>query len=372
MKTLLASLCLLAMAASAQAASTLGYDFRGDFNSTNYNEAANLPAYQKFYLKTGRIYFKGALNERISYELRWGFYKPAVDTVAGTAPANSGRDNLNSSVEYANVTDKMSDMFALQLGKLNSEIGGFEGASSSADLYLVSPNYAHAAVTTLTGKNYGINQSGINNILYITGVKGDIMFAPDQHFYVLYANNIGGDPVDGSASPKFNQNRGLIGGIWKGSFMEKTLSGLLSYHEAATQGAATDPGNKHIFYSAGVKYEDAQWVGSLEYNGTEFKDGASTNKDTLFSAVGKFGWKFDGWIPRLEVYTAEEKIGIATSNGTNKYLGYGAVVEYKPTAENFRYHVAYNTTTAQPFGGGSDQIRNEIVVGARLFGDFLK
>jgi hypothetical protein len=368
MKALLASLCVLAISATTHAASSLGYDFRGDFNSTNYNNDSALPpAYQKFYLKTGRIYFKGQLNDRISYELRWGFYKPS-DVAAG---ANTQRDSLNSSVEYANVTDKMSDMFSLQVGKLNSELGGFEGATSGADLYMVSSNYAHNGAVGLTGKNLGINQGGEANLLYITGMKGDLSFM-DQHVYLLYANNVGGDAIDQNS--KFNQNRGLMGVIWKGSFMDKAITGLLSYHEVATQAvtvAPTDSGNKHMFYSAGVKYEDAQMVGSLEYNGTEYKDGLTGNKDTLYSVVGKYGYKFEQFIPRIELFSSEEKVGIGATTGTNKIMGYGAVLEYKPTADNFRYHVAYNTITTKP-NAGNDQTRNEIVVGARLFGDWLK
>ncbi len=373
MKMLLTCLGILAttLSTGAYAANSIGYDFRGDYNSTSYNEAAQLPGYQKLHLKTGRLYFKGTLNERVSYELRWGFYKPSVESVNTTTgvPSNASRDGLNSSIEYANITDKMSDMFSLQLGKLSSDIGGLDGATSGADLYMVSPNYAHSAVTTLSvGKNLGFNQSGANNLLYTTGAKGDFAFSPEQHLYLVFSNNVG-DSVD--TAGKFNQNRGLMGVIWKGSFMEKALSAIASYHEISPQGAATDPGNKHSFYSAGVKYDDPQWLGSLDYTTTDYKDGASSNKDTLWSAVAKFGWKMDAWTPRLELFTAEEKIGITAPYDTNKYMGYGAIVEYKPTPENFRYHLAYNSITTKP-QTGSDQIKSEIVLGARLFGDFLK
>jgi hypothetical protein len=205
MKAILASLCVLAISASAFAGS-INYDFRGDYNSTMYNDGAGLPNFQKFYIKTGRLYFKGTLNERISYELRWGFYKPAVET----ATANAARDSLNSSVEFANITDKMSDIFALQAGKFSTELGGFEGAASGADLYMVTPNYGHVGAKTLIGKNLGINQGGANNLLYATGVKGDFYVA-DQHLFLVLADNQG-DAVD--AGGNFNQNRGLMGVIY--------------------------------------------------------------------------------------------------------------------------------------------------------------
>ncbi|HEY8269309.1 MAG TPA: porin [Pseudobdellovibrionaceae bacterium] len=362
MKAILALLSGLTAFASAHA-NTLNYDFRGDWQSYTYNTAAGLPDSTRFYLKTGRLDFKGNLNDRFSYQLRWGFYKPAVDT----GITNAKRDSLNSSVEYAYVTDKMSDLFALSLGKVNTEIGGLEGATAGPDLYLVSPNYQHTAVKTLSGANIGINQSGASNILYMTGAKGDFNFL-DQHIYVMVLNNIA-DSADPAGN--FNQNRGLMGLTWKGSFFDKALTGLASYHEVSPQSATGDTGNKHNFISAGVKYDTSSWVGSLEYTTTTYKDGASGNKDTLTSEIAKFGYKLDQWTPRLELFSSEEEIGIGTTTGTNKFMGYGVVVEYKPTAENFRYHLAYNTISAKPISGDT-QTRTEIVLGARLLGDFLK
>ncbi len=368
MKTLLTLLVVLIASASAHA-NTLNYDFRGDWQSVHYNDAANLSDYTRFYIKTGRLDFKGNLNDRINYQLRWGFYKPAVDSVSTTSgvPSNSKRDSVNSSVEYAYVTDKMSDMFALSLGKVNTEIGGFEGATSGADLYMVSPIYQHVAVKSLSGSNIGINQSGASNILYMTGAKGDLsMF--DQHIYFLAMNNISDSNDSGG---NFNQNRGLMGLTWKGTFLDKTLTGLLSYHEASPQGATAASGNKHTFASAGIKHE-SDWIGSLEYNTTEYKDGTSGNKDQVYAAILKLGYKMDQWTPRLEAYTSEEnrEIGLTTSQN-NKFVGYGAILEYKPTAENFRYHLAYNSITTKP-ATGDDQIKTEVVLGARMLGDFLK
>ncbi|RYZ89172.1 MAG: hypothetical protein EOP06_09725 [Proteobacteria bacterium] len=380
MKRLLAALCVLTLSISAHAVSSLGYDFRADYQNLQFNREAGLPNAQRFYLKTGRLYLKGTLNERISYELRWGFYKPAVET----ATANSSRDSLNSSVEYANVTDHMSEVFALTVGKFNTEIGGLEGATSGADLYMVSPNYGHSAAVSISGtgagRNLGINQSGASNLLYMTGVKGDFIITPDQHIYAVVANNVG-DNVDSGG--RFNQDRGLLGVIYKATFFEKAWTVLASYHEispgATTAGAATDSSTKHSFASAGVRYDTSAIVTSVEVNATEFKDGVGIGgKDQLASVVGKFGYKMDSWIPRLEAFVSEELVGTPAAAGgatardlKNNYTGYGAVVEYKPTADNFRYHVAYNSITSRP-QFGPEQNRQEIVLGARLFGDFLK
>lgn len=371
-KTLRMFFGALALSASAQAANSLGYDFRGDWQSIDYNDAASLPDYSRFYLKVGRLYFNGNINDRFSYNLRWGFYKPAVDYVNTTtgAPADSRRDNLNSSVEYANVVDKMSDMFSLMLGKFNTEIGGFEGATSGADLYMVTPIYSHSAVKTLDGKNYGINEGGQRNLLYMTGAKGDFSFS-DQHIYLVAVNNIS-DSLEGG---NFDQNRGMNGVVWKGAFMDKTLTGLLGYHTVSPQNGNKD--DKHEFIAAGLKYENTNWVGSLEYLYTDYKDGASGNKDTVAATLFKLGYKFDQWTPRLEIFSSEEKTGTLAVNGTNKFMGYSGILEYKPTPENVRYHIAVNSITTKPFeitGTRTDaqQTRMEIVLGTRLYGDFLK
>jgi phosphate-selective porin O/P len=369
MKTLWTLLGAILISASAHA-NSLAYDFRGDWQSIDFNDKAGLPDYTRFYLKTGRLYLKGNVNDRFSYDLRWGFYKPAVDTVSATGvPSNSKRDGLNSSVEYASITDKMSDMFSLTLGKIYTEIGGFEGVSSGAELYMVSPLYLHQAVTDLDGKNYGVSEPGPKNLLYMTGAKGDFSF-DDQHIVLVAVNNIS-DSFEGTY---FNQNRGMTGILWKGGFLDKALTGILSYHTVNPQNGNKD--DNHQYLSAGVKYEVSTWVGSLEYNTTTYKDGTSGNKDTLYAAIAKFGYKMDNWTPRLELFTSEEKTETLATNGTNKFMGYGAVLEYKPTPENVRYHVAVNNITSKPFATATrtdgEQTRLEIVLGARMYGDFLK
>lgn len=362
MKKLLALTGMLFVSTNVQAANSLEFDFRGDWQNINYNEAAGAPDYSRFYLKTGRFQYKGQVNDRFSYVVRLGFYKPAVDT--GTS--NAKRDNLNSSVEYAYITDKMSENFSLSMGKFFTELGGFEGATSGADLYMVSPYYGHSAVKTLSGSNLGINQSGPSNLLYMTGIKGILTVAENQNLYLIATNNIGGDPVEGS---NLNQNRGMLGAAWRGAFADRTIFGVLSYHEASPQGGTAHGDNKHQFVTAGIKYE-ADWVASLDYHTTDYKDGATGDKDSVNAAVLKLAYKMDNWTPRLELFTSEEKIKIGTT-ATNKFTGYGAVLEYKPTAETVRYHIAYNNITAKP-EGGADQSRSEIVVGTRLLGDFLK
>jgi hypothetical protein len=110
----------------------------------------------------------------------------------------------------------------------------------------------------------------------------------------------------------------------------------------------------------------------FDYLRAEFKDAALGKKDATTSMVAKIAYTgFEQWTPRLEFTSTEDKQKIAGSI-TNRFMGYGAVLEYKPYNDiNFRYHVVYNKITETPESG--DRItKDTIIVGARLMADFLK
>jgi len=354
MKTLLALASVLAFSATVQAGS-ISYDFRGDSNSTDYNDAAGKPDFSKFYFKTGRIDFKGKLNDSVGYQVRWAYTKDIATT---------RRDSAGSAIELAYITHKMSDMFTLSLGKFNTEIGGFEAATAGPDLYLTSGIYNHTSAVALVGKN-----ESTNGLLYNTGLKAAFSFE-DQTVSLIATNNIS-DAVSGT---DLNQNRGLLGLAWKGAFMEKALGVMVSYHQVSPQTTATTTYNAkdlHTFISGGVKWDSDPYVVSLEYLTTSFKDDALSQTDTLNSIVAKLVYKMGMFSPRLELTSSEEKKEIG-GTATNKYSGVGAVLEYKPTEDNFRYHVAYAMYADKIDGSTSDKTRQEIVIGARMLGDFLK
>jgi hypothetical protein len=365
---------LLIATAGTASAGSISYDFRADYSSMSYN-ADNLPTNSRFLLRTGRLDFKGALNESLTYQARWAFNKPATYGATATTATNQNRDSLNNSVELAFITHKVSDLFTLSLGKFNTEIGGFEGATSGADLYLTSPMYTHtgpgntvgaSATGTLAGGNFATNSS-TNNLLYGAGLKATVTAMEGQTLSLVATNN----SADATEGTNPSQNRGLLGAIYKGVFMDKALTGLLSYHELSTQ--APNTLGKHTFMSAGVKVDMLPWAATLEFQTTDFKADAVgvTGKDNLNVVIGKLAFTSGMWTPRLEAFTGEEKREIGTTE-TNRFTGLGAVLEYKPTDDNFRYHVAFNTIASKPENTANEVTRNEIVVGARLFGDFLK
>lgn len=366
-KMILGSLATIALSTTAHAGS-INLDFRGDMNSSSYNDAAKaaiagLGDSSRFYLKTGRIDYKGAVNEDLTFRVRIAFTK-------STAVIN--RDTTQTAVEFAYLTHKLSDSFSLSMGRLSSEIGGFETATSGADLYMTSENYARSILARGASNN-----AGTLSMLYVTGVKATFS-AWGQDLHIIAADNMASDPVATGTTTSV-QNRGFLGAAWKGSFLEKQIGTSLNYFEMSPQngaGAQAGGSNKSSFMNAGVRYNgeaiELPFVISADYHLNTYKQDSSGNEDKLSSIVAKFAYTgMEQWIPRLEYFTSEDKRAIGTAT-TDKYDGFGAVVEYIPKKENtFRYHIAYNSTTMKP-EVGDDMTKQEIIVGTRLLADFLK
>ncbi|AFY00157.1 porin [Bdellovibrio bacteriovorus] len=347
-KFLIAALATTTMTSAAQAG-TLNLDLRADYNSTSYDESP-LQDFSKFYFKTGRLDYQGKATEDLSFRVRLAFNKSATQLAT---------DSAQTAVEYAFLTHKMSEMFALSVGRFNTEFGGFEGATSGADLYLTSQFYTMSGPAgALAGDNFGTA-----NLLYMTGVKGTLTFG-DQNVYIMATNE---KADEGAAGAAFDQNTSMMGIVWRGGWMEKALMTNLSYH--TMNGVAS--GDKNQFMTAGVMWNAKPMMFSLDYLMSENKLDAG-DKDTVTSIVAKFAYTgMEQWTPRLEFQTSEEKREIGVEE-TNKFIGYGVVVEYKPyTDTNFRYHLSYNNVKEEP-ETGDDITSQEIVLGARLMADFLK
>lgn len=343
-KNIVAALVTTSLTTSAFAGS-LNLDLRADYSSTTYKDTPGASDSTKFNLKTGRLDYQGKIAEDLSFRVRLAFNKAATQ----------GVDSTQSAVEYAFVTHKASDFFSLSAGKFLTEVGGYEGTTSGADLYMTSTFY------TPTGESSNI--LGTKDLLYLTGVKGT--FSYDGHQFILMATN---EP-ETKAGPTGTQNSSMYGAVWKSSFMEKALNFNVSYHTLA--GPTKD--DKHQLSAVGVMWNSNPLVLSLDYLMSQFKADATGFKDTVNSAVFNIaytGW--EKWTPGLEFISSEEKIG-GTADTKNTYTAYGVVAEYKPYADtNFRYHVSYNNTKGSLEGVSDDQIKEEVVVGARLLADFLK
>ncbi|QDK36527.1 porin [Bdellovibrio sp. NC01] len=363
-KFLMATLATTTLAATAHAGS-ISYDFRGDFQSLDFNEEAAKPDTNKFYFKIGRIDFKGNLNEDLSYRLRWGFY---------STPTYTTRDNVNTQVQLAYLTQKLGSGFSITLGKMASQIGGFEAATSGADLYLTSQSYA----SSLSGAGHLYN-TGAANILYMTGARAEYSFGDGTQTIGLMAFNPAQDQSNNGAASGFDQNStNAYGFVYQGAFADKAFGVMASYHQlggtntGAFTTAASMADDKTGLWAVGLKWDSNPILLQLDYLGQNAEYEAGTDKLTTFVFKAAYtGW--ENWTPRLEVTSDNQEIDVASNGsiaGTNKTMGYGAVLEYKPRKDDiFRYHVAYNYTTED---ADNTKTRQEIVVGTRLLGDFLK
>lgn len=347
-KFLITALAITTVATSAQAGS-LSLDLRADYNSATFDKSTEADT-TKYYFKTGRLDYQGKASDELSYRARITFNKDATRT---------SPDASQPAVEYAYVAHKMTDSFTLTAGKFNTDFGGFEGATSGADLYLTSEFY------TRTGPKgpLGAGVLGSKDLLYMTGVKATYTY--DAHTFSFLSTN----EDTTKAGPTGTQNSTMMGAIWRGAFMDKALNLNLSYH--TMNGAAKD--DKHQFTAVGAQWNSSPYIAQLDYLMSEFKADATGFKDGINSIVAKFAYTgFEQWTPRLEIASSEETIGGATDT-KNKYLGYGAVAEYKPVAEtNFRYHVALNHVKASGDSYIGNVTKQEVVIGARLLADFLK
>lgn len=342
MKKFLLTIAMTAMASSAFAGS-LNLDARVDYNATTFNSEATAPDFTKFYFKTGRLDYAGKLNDDVSFRVRWSFTKDQ-------APAL--RDSLPAGIELAYITQKFNDNFSMTFGKMGSEIGGFEGLTSGADLYLLSEAYSKKDGNSTTIASV----FGTSDMLYLTGAKATYAFNGQTISLATYdaEQNVGTPTV-------LAQNYGVSGLVYRGNFMEKSLQFIASYHTSSP-----NSDDKYNWYAAGVKWDSAPITASVDYVVTQHD---TTTDDKITSIIGKLAYTgIEQWIPRLEVTSSESEI----ASVKNKYMGYGVVAEYVPKKEEtFRYHVAINQVKESP-DTGDDLERTEIIVGTRLLADFLK
>ncbi|WP_413291730.1 porin [Bdellovibrio sp. HCB185ZH] len=354
-------------AVSAAQAGTLNFDARADYDTSTYTDSA-LQDSNKFYFKTIRLDYQGKVNEELSMRLRAAYNKNATQT------AGAG-DNSQTALEFAYLQHKMGDM-SLQLGKLGSEYGTLESQTSGADLYLTSQAY------TKTGPNGNLQGLWLNtsSLLYVLGAKLAWNMTPDQSLSLVAFKTPDGSVTPTAPPPAATSNAMMEGLIYKGAFMDKNFKVMASYH----YGTGTPTKDTYNLYSAGFNWTFASaWNLEVDYTASDFKRDATGAKDSIWSAIGKLaytGW--ENWTPRLELINSSEKVetsATAANNGTNKFMGYGAVLEYKPMADtNFRYHIAYSNTTEEfsdrtaPATNAKDAKVDQITIGARMNADFLK
>lgn len=356
----------------ASAIGSLTLDMRTDMTSQTFNDAAEAaqtgPDNYRFNFQTARLDYKNNLNDSTSFRVR-----------ARLAGKDQGpfdkRDSSNSTLDYAYATQKISDMLKLTVGKLSSEVGGFEALVPGADNFYVSESFGGTAYLGKTAASGSANLKGFSDLQYVTGAKLTSTFGTQDvslvvanldSRYVRSTSGTNGDVLEGT---KLAQNKSLLGLSYRGSLMEKLLTTFASYH---TETLAED--TKSEFIGAGAQVNINDIMVQLEYlaNNSQFLSGTTVLKDSLSTIQLRTAYSIDDqFTAGLRVSSSEEKIDAATAF-KNKYMTVGASLEFKPVAEDvFRYHVAYNDRTLTPEAGDNRKL-TEVIVGMRISADFLK
>lgn len=344
------------LAGSLAQAGSLEYDVRFDSDNAQYNTAAATADATKMTMQTGRLDYKGKLNDDISYRLRVRFNRDV---------ASSKYSSLGGQIDYASVTHKLMDGLTLTAGKFGSDLGGFEGMTAGADIYFKSQAYQDLdyATTSLPGASGGSARA--LNLIFQTGAK--LAYAYGDNEAALFVTNTDTD----SASTTDGQTRPMLGLVWKGKFLDKALQTVLSY-ATVTPGGLPPGADKHNFATVGVKYDAGAWFAQVDYNLFTYTSVVASGKkdESTTATVAEGGYKFDRHTVKAKLESSEIKYSSAETKKT--FSGAGLAYEFKPYADtNFRYHVAYTSRTTS-VSGAQDAIESHYVAGIRMVGDFLK
>lgn len=366
-------------------AGNLNLDMRSDMLSQDYNDAAlaggagtGVDNY-RFYIQTGRVDYKGSLNEKISFRLRIRF-------AGKDQTAMAKRDSSDATLDFANAAYKLSDLVSVTVGKYGSDIGGFEGTTPGPDLYFTSEAFSGGGFLGTgqgTSPANGLKLGGYANLIYLTGAKlafvfndlntinlmvGDLDAATGRSTNAAY---IASDVLQGGNT---SQNKSLLGASYFGNFMDKTLAVIASYH---AQTIAEDVSS--TFSSLGLGYTMGPVAIQANYSLNAYNSivGAFKPKDQLNSAVLKVTYTIDPTLSaQVKITSSDEKFDQSSATAiaaTNKYTGYGAAIEWKPKADDvFRYHAAYQSRNETPDNGGDSRQLTEAIVGMRIYADFMK
>lgn len=373
-KLLLTTFVMTAMGAAAHAG-TISMDARADYESNTYNDAANKRNSTRFNLQTVRLDAKGNMNESTSYRIRYRLNNPSSGVNGSTAaPTYRLTDSASKALDFAYIEHKLMDNLSLQMGKFTTDIGGIEGLTTGPDLYFTSVAYGEQ-----------------NPLRYATGAK--LMYIMESNEFDVMAFNQETDAIatnPDNTTTSFAQNHQAYGVVWKGSFMDKSLSPVLSWHNDNMQPSATGAcpaagaassaacSQENNFYSAGLKWDWSPFFVEADYLYDTFKDKSVVGEtDKTSSAVVTLGARMEQWVGKLKYENSEAEV-FSAGAGSRKdhYQGYQAAVEYLPSNEKyFRYHVAYISRDVKPDKtgtAGDTQNTQTVLVGTRILADFLK
>lgn len=332
---------LVLFVSSLAVAGNVNFDFRFESDSSSYNNAAKAAgktANTQYLMRTGKVDFKGKMNEEVSFRLRLRFDKDDATTV-------NKNDGFTSQVDYAYVQNQLAEGLQLFLGKFNSDIGGIEGNTSPADIYQPSQAY---------------QQYSSQGFQYVTGAK--IKYNLGDHEASFYV-------INQSDKTSNEQSKSAYGLNVTTLLMGKTLKPVFGYLFDEKQSSTAAAKISTTITSVGAKWDPKPYFITADYVIYAQKNvSAIGTDDTWNTLLIEAGYDLDGVIPRFKYEMSDKKSGSAKQ----KYDGFALGVEYKPYPQDiFRYHLMVTQMTTKPDVGDA-MYEQHLLVGTRIYSDFLK
>ncbi|MBL7543636.1 MAG: hypothetical protein JNL11_07445 [Bdellovibrionaceae bacterium] len=326
-------------------AGSVNFDFRFDSDSSSFNNAAKASGRKpttRYAMTTGRVDFKGNLNQDVNYRLRWRLDRSDATTINKT-------DAFTTQVDLAYVQDRLMDGLNLTIGKFSSEIGSVEGNIPAPDNYMMSQAY---------------RQISSQGFLYVSGAKLTYHF--DEHESSVYV-------VNQSDATATSQSKSTYGLTYQARLMEKKLKPIVGYLYDEKQSSTSTSKMSTTITSVGVAWDPKPYFINFDYLIYAQKNiSAGDTDDTWTTMLVDAGYDFDGIIPKFKYETTQKKISTAAASGVDKYDGFSLGVEYKPYPQDiYRYHLMVTQMTLEPQVGESEY-EQHIIAGVRIYGDFLK
>ena len=308
--TILAAVALTT--SSAMALDTV-MGLKGRFDYT-HSETENTPGGKdsegKLTTSFLRLVTEGKINETVTAKLTLDFQ-----------PAPATDNGLSNLVDEAFLTKSFGNGLSVIVGKQAVLNGGHENEYSVRDLYTTS---AH-------------NDQIVDNI---TGVTAGYAMA-GQNVYLQYLQQ-----TDAAQAPAFSDKK-VVGIAYYGSFMDKMIEPVISYHKQGTIRA----GQYDTFSAVGLRVNVAQFTVEADYLMLEQEKLSAAGDAELNSIVALVRYNHENFKPFAKFIKEDAEkgfAGIIAGADESERTAFELGLEYFPTKdEDFRYHAVYTNSESE-------------------------
>lgn len=319
-------------------------DTRFEFNSRNFYGKNSEGGDSAFRFAPLRLDFRGNLKEGLDYRLRF-----RLDRAYQTPNATDG---IHSGVDLAFLTRKFNTNSRITLGRLASEVGGFEGQTTSSELYMPSEVFSGRDL-----KGEQLLGFGSTNYLYPSGIKYELSFL--SHDIILLLANRPGHTTEEKNTTYF------YGFELKSNWQDKGQTLLSFYFE---------PGNQQDsrqFLSFGWQRDLESHL--LKIESLVLRERTLLEEKYLFSYIAQWDYRYSEEFNFQNKFIQSEYQG-ALDVDFHTTRSFSSVVEYFEDGErSLRYFAGINLKNrpSSHFHGEAESLV-EFLLGFRLLGTILE